>query len=117
MPNPRPAGHQSHHGVNDVWIIENYPEHDATWLRDNAPAVLMPNVPDHNATRGVFNRWAAEIARRQGVPRAELDWQRVTEGEIWRLAEDQFNATRTPQPLRQEFWEQFSAFSEGISSD
>jgi RHS repeat-associated protein len=109
MPRPR-GGHEAHHGLNEVWLERNFPEFDARWLRDNAPAVLMPNAPDHNLTRGVFQRWRAEIARRQGVHPDALDWTRVTPGEIWRLAEAQFNATNTPAAIRAEYWRQFNDF-------
>jgi hypothetical protein len=60
MPSPRPAGYQSHHGVNTVWMEENF----STSRAVDAPAVLMKNDPFHNATRGVFNRFRGELAAR-----------------------------------------------------
>jgi RHS repeat-associated protein len=106
MPSPRPTGQQSHHGVLDKWMRENF----AGYRADDAPTVLMPNEPHHNATRGVFNRWRAEIARRQGVNPRNINWQNVSRGEVWRLAEDQFTAAGIPQSVRNEYWRQFNQY-------
>jgi hypothetical protein len=110
MPSPRPAGHESHHGVNSVWTEANVPGSKAA----DAPAVLMPNAPDHNATRGVFNRWRAEIAQRQGVSPRNVDWEKVTPGEAWRLSEEQFQATNAPAEVVEEYFRQFNKHVEGL---
>jgi hypothetical protein len=34
---------------------------------NNAPTVYMLKNPNHNATRGEFNRWSAEIRAKQGT--------------------------------------------------
>ncbi len=106
MPSPRPTGMQSHHGVNSVWVDANY----AGYIPGDAPAVLMPNVPNHNATRGEFNRWRGEIAVRQGVDPGNVDWGKVSSGEAWSLAEKQFDAARVPESVRNDYFRQFNAY-------
>jgi len=91
MPSPRPEGMEAHHGVNSVWARANVEGYSA----GDAPAALMEADPAHNATRGVFNSWRAEIAGRQGVSISEIDWGAVSPGEAWRLAEEQFQAAGT----------------------
>jgi hypothetical protein len=83
----------------------NHPRYSAT----EAPAVLMPRA-NHDATRGVFNRWRAEIAQRQGVRPHAVDWSRVSPGEAWRLAEEQFSATRTPPSVVDEYFRRFNQY-------
>jgi hypothetical protein len=106
MPSPRPEGMQSHHGVNSVWMDANHPNYNAA----DAPAVLMPNVPSHNATRAVFNQIQAEIAQRQGVALRNVDWSQVSPGTAWRLAEEQFRAANIPPEVVQEYFRQFNAY-------
>ena len=106
MPSPRPNGFQSHHGVNSVWMEANYLRYKAT----DAPAVLMFNDPNHNATRAVFNQIQAEIANRQGVPIRNIDWSRVSSGTAWRIAEEQFQAARVPQHIVNEYFQQFNNY-------
>jgi hypothetical protein len=106
MPSPRPAGMQSHHGVNSVWMEANIRGYDPAM----APAVLMPNVPSHNATRSVFNTMRAEIAARQGVPVTRVDWSSVSPGTAWRLAEEQFEAAQVPLLIRETYFERFNAY-------
>jgi RHS repeat-associated protein len=72
MPNPRPEDLQSHHGIVSVWMQANFEKYDAL----EAPAILMPREPNHTATFGVFNRWRAEIARRQGVNIRSIDYSK-----------------------------------------
>jgi hypothetical protein len=106
MPTPRPVGFESHHGVNSVWSEVNIPGYRAV----DAPAVLMKNVPFHNATRGTFNRFRTEIAARQGVSPRDVDWSKVPPGTAWRLAEEQFGAARVPESFREEYFRQFNQY-------
>jgi hypothetical protein len=85
---------------------ENFLKYNA----NDAPAVLMKNEPFHNATRGVFNRFRAEIAARQGVSPRNLDWTKVQPGTIWKLAEEQFEAAKVPLALRAEYFRQFNQY-------
>ncbi|MCP3994678.1 MAG: hypothetical protein GY722_06400 [bacterium] len=110
MPSPRPSGFQSHHGVNSVWMEANY----SRYRPSEAPAILMPNVPDHNATRGVFNRWRAEIARRQGRRIRDVDWTQVSPGEAWNLAEEQLRSTHVPDDVIEEYYRQFTIYLEHL---
>jgi RHS repeat-associated protein len=106
MPEPRPKGYQSHHGVNSVWVDANFDD----YVQNDATAILMKNDPYHNLTRGVFNRFRSEIAARQCVSPRNVDWSIIQPGTIWRLAEEQLDAAQTPEPIRVEFWRQFNEY-------
>ncbi len=106
MPTPRPYGFQSHHGVNSVWMKANFLGYKAP----DAPAVLIPNDPSHNATRAIFNQFQAEIANRQGVGVGSIDWSQVSPGTAWKLAEEQFQAARVPQSIVNEYFRQFNSY-------
>jgi RHS repeat-associated protein len=106
MPTPRPAGTQSHHGVNSVWMDANVPGYSAS----EAPAILMQNEPFHNATRGVFNRIRTEIAERQGVSPRNIDWSQVPPGTAWRLAEEQLQAAQVPPHIQAEYFRQLNEY-------
>jgi hypothetical protein len=95
---PRPTGVQSHHGVNSVWMERNY----SNYVPDNAPSIYMLNSPNHNATRGVFNKWRAEMATIQGS--SKIDYSKITQVEILKLAEKQFDAANVPKALRDEYY-------------
>jgi hypothetical protein len=106
MPNPRPPGMQSHHGVNSIWMEANVPGYDAL----NAPAILMLNDPNHNATRRIFNKFRIIIAKRQGVGTDEIDWSAVPPGTAWALAEEQLQAAGVPPEIQAEFFRQFNQY-------
>ena len=106
MPSPRPIGFQSHHGVNSVWMKANYLRYKAA----DAPAVLMLNDPNHNATRAVFSALQVEISNRQGVPIGNIDWSQVSSGTAWRIAEEQFQAARVPSSIVDEYFHQFNNY-------
>ena len=106
MPIPRPVGFQSHHGVNSVWMKANYLRYRAT----DAPAVLMFNDPNHNATRAIFSAFQVEISNRQGVPIGNIDWSQVSAGTAWRIAEEQFQAARVPPSIIDEYFRQFNSY-------
>ena len=110
MPSPRPSGYQSHHGVNSVWADANF----QGYLAEDAPAVLMKNNPYHNATRGVFNRIRAEVARNQGVSVRNIDWSKVSAGTAWRLSEEQFEKARVPQAVRDAYFRAFNEYLESL---
>jgi RHS repeat-associated protein len=98
MPSPRP-GTESHHGLMSRWMRERYGLYDA----DRAPAVLMPTEA-HNATRGVYNRWRAEMRRKMG---GTFEWSKVSEADMRTLGEKMFHASGTPQPIQQGYWQWF----------
>jgi len=105
MPRPRPAGMESHHGVNSVWAEANVPGYRPA----SAPAVLM-GATGHNATRGVFNRWRSEIAARQGVRVRDIDWGAVSPGSAWRLAEEQFAAAGSAASAVNRYFAQWNRY-------
>ena len=77
---------------------------------------MLPTT-EHDATRGVFNTWRAEIAERQGVNPADVSWKNVTKGEIWSLSEKQFEVTKVPTDVRREYFRQFNDFINSSPSD
>ena len=106
VPSPRPQGFQSHHGVNSVWVENNY----LGYVADDAPTILLRNAPNHNATRGLFNQLRAEFARRQGVSTRNLDWGKVSPGEAWRLSEEMLKAAQVPAALREDYFLMFNQY-------
>lgn len=111
VPSPRPTGFQSHHGVNSVWVRNNFTD----YVADNAPTVLMRNAPNHNATRGVFNSFRADIAKRQGVSINRVDWSAVSPGEAWRLSEEMFQAAQVPLQMRDDYFKLFNNYLDTLS--
>jgi hypothetical protein len=81
----------------------------AKYSAANAPAILMPGL-NHTATFGVFNRWRAEIARRQGVSALNVDYSNVSPGEAWQLAEEQLEAAGVPLDLRDAYFDAFNEY-------
>jgi hypothetical protein len=101
---PRPSGVQSHHGVNSVWMEGNF----SNYVPDDAPSVYMLNHPNHNATRGVFNTWRADIVKLQAT--SKVDYSKISKEEILKLAEKQFDAAGVPKVVREEYfklWEEY----------
>lgn len=109
MPAPRPRGLESHHGVLDAWMRANFDK----YCTGDAPAMLMPGKA-HNATRSLYNGWRAEVARRQGVSIRDINWRRVSAGEIWCLAENSFDAAGAPIAARQRYWSAFNSYLESL---
>lgn len=106
---PRPLGVQSHHGVNSVWMKANYNNYGNG---NNAPSVYMLNNPNHNATRGVFNKWVAEIKIKQGT--TKVDYSKVTKEEILELANRQFDAANVPKEVRKEYFKLWNEYLETL---
>lgn len=104
MPRPRPKGMQSHHGVMSAWMRKNVPGYKA----DEWPAVLMNNNPAHNATRGVYNTWRAQMKTAMG---GKFDWTKVSAADIDALARDMFRAAKTPPDVVESY---FNAFYEQL---
>jgi hypothetical protein len=106
---PRPTGingiAESHHGVNSVWMKEKYLDYGSG---NNAPTVYMLKAPNHNATRGEFNRWSAEIRAKQGT--TQIDYSKVTNEEILNLANRQFDVADVPQAVRDEYFRLWNAY-------
>lgn len=100
---PRPTGvngiAESHHGVNSVWMKEKYIDYGTG---NNAPTVYMLKNPNHNATRGEFNKWAAEVRAKQGT--STIDYAKVTEQDMINLANRQFDVADVPQIVRDEYF-------------
>jgi hypothetical protein len=95
-------GEERHHAVLSQWMKKNVPGYD---LKE-APVVRLPKEK-HNATRGVLNRWRAEMRRRMG---GEFDWAKVTEKEIIDLSEAMFDAAGVPLSVRQAYYSQFRQY-------
>lgn len=106
---PRPTGVQSHHGVNSVWMREKYSNYGSG---NSAPTVYMLNEPNHNATRGVFNKWVAEMKIKQGANR--VDYSKVTKEEIMELANRQFDAANVPKEVRDEYFRLWNEYLETL---
>ncbi|CAN5437429.1 hypothetical protein BH10BAC1_BH10BAC1_11770 [soil metagenome] len=100
---PRPTGvngiAESHHGVNSVWMKEKYIDYGTG---NNAPTVYMLKNPNHNATRGEFNKWATEIRAKQGA--SSIDYSKVSEQDMIDLANRQFDVADVPQIVRDEYF-------------
>lgn len=80
----------------------------SNYVPNNAPSVYMLNNPNHNATRGVFNTWRAEVAKNQGT--SKIDYSKITKEDILKLAEKQFDAADVPKVVRDEYykiWEEY----------
>jgi hypothetical protein len=84
---------ESHHGLMSRWMKERYGRYDA----GKAPAVLMPTEA-HSATRGVYNRWRAEMRSKMG---GTFEWSKVSEADMKTLGDKMFHASGTPQPIQQ----------------
>jgi HNH/Endo VII superfamily toxin with a SHH signature len=107
MPTPRQGVFESHHGFMSQWMKTEF---GAAYNPDLAPAVLM-SVENHNATRGVYNTWRAEVAQAQG---GTFSWSNVSEQQMRGLGEQMFNAANVPQSVRNEYWTQFNQFLGGL---
>jgi hypothetical protein len=107
---PRPTGVQSHHGVNSFWMKEKYSDYNP----DNAPSVYMLNDPNHNATRGIFNIWKSELAKKQNVKITDVDYSKVSEQEILQLSERQFDAANTPENVRKAYYLKWNLYKQSL---
>jgi RHS repeat-associated protein len=101
MPSPR-GGAESHHGVMSRWMEENFTNYDPS----KAPAVLM-DAESHNATRGAYNTWRAEMRRGMG---GTFDWSKVTKADMRALSDRMFDAARVPRSVRAEYYAQFENY-------
>ncbi|MEL7004024.1 MAG: hypothetical protein AAFN93_14980, partial [Bacteroidota bacterium] len=108
---PRPNGVQSHHGVNSVWMDNNYSDYNPNL----APSIYMLNDPNHNATRGVFNTWRAEMKRLQGS--SSVDYTKISKEEILELAERQFDAADVPEIVREKYYSLWEDFLKTLNPD
>ena len=61
----------------------------------------------HNATRGVYNTWRAEMRQKMG---GIFDWAKVSEADIRALSDRMFNAAKVPPDIRAEYYQQFQNF-------
>jgi hypothetical protein len=85
------------------WMEENFPK---SYNPNSAPAVLMP-LKNHNATRGVFNIWRAEMRKAMG---GTFDWSKVTRGDIINLSERMFDAANVPAEIHIQYYDQLAEF-------
>ncbi len=118
QPTPRPrtpsgGASESHHEVMDRWIAQNF-QGSARGLRDNAPTILLPNNPDHNATRRVYTDWVREMRTEQGS--TIVDWTRVTSMQILDLAARQMSATGAPLAAQAEYRRQFTRYVNSLET-
>ena len=98
MPTPR-LGNESHHGVMSAWMKRNFADYNP----NKAPAVLMPQA-NHNATRGVYNTWRAEMRQKMG---GTFDWGKVSQADMRALSDKMFDAAAVPQKIRAEYRTEF----------
>ncbi|MFI9836279.1 SpvB/TcaC N-terminal domain-containing protein [Nonomuraea sp. NPDC051941] len=103
QPKPRPIDHESHHGVMSSWMRRHFKKF---YNANDAPTVLMPEEA-HNITRGVFNRWMAQIEAKTGAP---LDWGKITESQMRALAEQMFKESKTPVSIQRQYWQAFDKY-------
>ena len=54
------------------------------------------------------------MARRQGVNIRNVDYAKVSAGEVWRLAEEQLEATQVPGNVCEEYFRQLNQYIETI---
>jgi RHS repeat-associated protein len=108
QPKPRPLDHESHHGVMNSWMKRRFKAYNP----NQAPTVLMPEEA-HNATRGVFNKWKAQIRAKTGAP---LDWGKITEGQMRSLAEQMFKESKTPVSIQNQYWKAFNKYLQELKT-
>ena len=102
---PRPGERgevQSHHGVTDAWMDNLFGEDG--YKRDEAPSVLMP-TENHQATFTPLNDLM--------FPK-NWDWDAVSWGEMYSLAQIMFDAARTPRECRREYWNRLKDYTKGL---
>jgi RHS repeat-associated protein len=107
----RPSNCQSHHGVPSVWMYAHYTNYD----RWQAPTILMPNNPDHNATRSVQRTWEAEMRVKYNRPGRLTPWELVSYDDIIALAIQMLDATNTPRGSKIDYWIQFFRYEETLT--
>jgi len=84
------------------WMKENFENYNP----DSAPAVLM-GPEAHNATRGVYNIWRAEMRKKMG---GTFDWAKVSKADMRALSERMFDAAGAPREVRTEYYRQFNKY-------
>lgn len=100
MPRPR-GGRESHHGVMSAYLKAIHP---GLYSADLAPAILMPRA-NHNATKGVYLRWRAEMRREMG---GTFEWSNVSEIQIVKLSNQMMDAAKVPQATRSVYWDEYN---------
>jgi hypothetical protein len=85
--------------MNDHWADQYY----EGYHKNDVPTVLMPNDPNHNATRGELNRWTAEQRRNQG---GTFSWTKITYEDMVGLANRMFRVAEVPRIVQTEYWRQ-----------
>ncbi len=107
MPSPRPENTQSHHGIMSQFMKSVFGD---KYNPNKAPAVLMTSK-QHDATRGVYNTWRAEMTKKMG---GTFNWKKVTDVQMEGLSEKMFDAAGIPANVRGEYYKQFSNYIETI---
>jgi hypothetical protein len=92
-------GFEKHHGILDSWARANVPG----YAGGRAPTVVL-TVPQHNATRAVFNTWRAE----QGLTRTKIDWTTIPAQESQTLTYRMFDAAGVPKEVTADYIQAFN---------
>lgn len=89
------------------WMSANF----KNYKPNEAPAVLMPEE-NHNATRGVFNKWRATMEQKMG---GSIDWTKITKEKMRMLSDQMFNAANVPTDVQLEYYQQFQNFQSTLT--
>jgi len=91
---------QGHHGIPQRWSSEHIPGYEP--LDD--PVIAMPNSPNHNATRRVYNQWSNNLLRTRGWADG-LKWEAISERDIMDLVQRMNVAADIPENI----WDDYLA--------
>ena len=99
QPSPRPNGTESHHGVLDKWMKENFKNYNS----NKAPSLLIPKSA-HDKTRGVYNTWRKMMKNKMG---GTFNWSKVSMGEMRNLSKQMMDAANISPDMQKQFWDAF----------
>ncbi|PIH55269.1 hypothetical protein DC345_14690 [Paenibacillus taichungensis] len=83
-----------------------------------SPTVAL-SVDNHKLTKEIFREWSREnYGRPVG---AKIEWTKMSPQQIQKLSEDMFNASKTPDSARREYYRTLNQFlynlpSSGVTS-
>ncbi|MGW7158150.1 RHS repeat-associated core domain-containing protein [Paenibacillus taichungensis] len=109
-------GLENHHGVMNEWAKQNVPGY--TTFVNVSPTVAL-SVDNHKLTKEIFREWSREnYGRPVG---AKIEWTKMSPQQIQKLSEDMFNASKTPDSARREYYRTLNQFlynlpSSGVTS-
>jgi len=96
-------GLENHYGVMNEWVEQNVPRY--TIFVNVSPTVALI-VDNHKLTKEIFREWSREnYGRPVG---AKIEWTKMSPQQIQKLSEDMFNASKTPDSARREYYRTFN---------